>query len=129
MITTLNDFMESTTLTHATVLEELQKRLTNEIEGVKKKVHPIHNSVFNRSLEQKMMMKWTLETIASNPNITLQELEGLIDYRIESLERELDDAQTREETDRIFDQIRVLDRIIFIVRNAMNKYKTTDYGE
>ncbi len=121
--------MESTTLTHATVLEELQKRLTNEIEGVKKKVHSIHNSVFNRSLEQKMMMKWTLETIASNPNITLQELEGLIDYRIESLERELDDAQTREETDRIFDQIRVLDRIIFIVRNAMNKYKTTDYGE
>ncbi|MDQ5869716.1 MAG: hypothetical protein M3530_08315 [Thermoproteota archaeon] len=44
-------------------------------------------------------------------NITLQELEGLIDYRIESLERELEDAQIREEGDRIFDQVRILDWI------------------
>ncbi len=48
--------MESAILTHATVLEELEKRLTSEVEGIKKKVSHLHNSVFNRSLEQKIMI-------------------------------------------------------------------------
>ncbi len=74
------------------------------------------------------MINWTLRIIDSKPNITLQELEDLIDYRIESLERELDDAQIRNETDRLFDQIRILDRIMFFVRTTMKKYKTTDYS-
>jgi len=60
--------------------------------------------------------------------MTLQELEGLIDYRIESSERELDDAQTREETDRIFDEVRILDWIMFMIRTAMQSNKTMDYS-
>lgn len=74
------------------------------------------------------MINWTLDTIESNPSMTLQELEGLIDYRIESSERELDDAQTREETDRIFVEVRILDWIMFMIRTAMQSNKTTDYS-
>jgi len=74
------------------------------------------------------LINWTLDTIESNPSMTLQELEGLIDYRIESSERELDDAQTREETDRIFDEVRILDWIMFMIRTAMQSNKTMDYS-
>ena len=120
--------MEST-LSHTNELQVLERRLASEIEGATKKISPLHNLAYNHSVNKKIeLINWTLDTIESNPSMTLQELEGLIDYRIESSERELDDAQTREETDRIFGEVRILDWVMFMIRTAMQSNKTTDYS-
>lgn len=120
--------MEST-LSHTSELQVLERRLASEIEGATKIISPLNNLTYNHSVNKKIeLINWTLDTIESNPSMTLEELEGLIDYRIESSERELDDAQTREETDRIFDEVRILDWIMFMIRTAMQSNKTTDYS-
>jgi hypothetical protein len=48
--------------------------------------------------------------------MTMQELADLIDYRIEGEERELDDAKSVFETDKIFIELRILEWIRFTVR-------------
>jgi hypothetical protein len=50
--------------------------------------------------------------------MTIQELSDLIDYRIEGEERELDGAETVPETERILNEIRILEWIRFTVRKV-----------
>jgi vacuolar-type H+-ATPase subunit D/Vma8 len=55
--------MESTTLANANELQELERRLKSEIDDTKRRITPLHNSVFNHFLERKIVpMNWTLET-------------------------------------------------------------------
>ena len=114
-------------LTYPNEMEELKARLTSECECIKREISQIHNPVLDHSFNQKSAMyNWAMEMIEYNTNITLPEIEGLIDYRIESLEREIDDAETHEETAKLVDQIRILDRIIVLVRTTMKQSKFTD---
>lgn len=88
-------------------LEELKERLILEIVELQKKVNKGSNPV-----DKKIsMINWTLDRIESNPNITMQELADLIEYRIEGVEREIDNAESKDELDWIFDEIRILARI------------------
>lgn len=109
-------------LTYPNEMKELKARLTSECECIKREISPVQNP------NQKIaMFNWAMEMIEYNTNITLPEIEGLVDYRIECLERELDDAETREETATLVDQIRILDRIMILVR-TLKQCKFTDHS-
>jgi molecular chaperone DnaK (HSP70) len=93
-------------------LENLKERLIIEIVEQQKKVNNSSNPV-----EKKIsMINWTLDTIDSNPNMTTQELADLIEYRVEGIEREIDNAESKDELTWIFDEIRILEGIRSTVR-------------
>jgi hypothetical protein len=104
-------------LTSNNEFEKLKATLNAEIKGLEKEIKPTHSLTFNQTVQRKIeLINSTLETIESNPCMTMQELADLIDYRIEGEERELDDAKSVFETDKIFIELRILEWIRFTVR-------------
>jgi hypothetical protein len=104
-------------LTSNNEFEKLKAVLNAEIKGLEKEIKPIHSLTFNQTIQRKIeLINSTLETIESNPCMTMQELADLIDYRIEGEERELDDATSIFETDKNFIELRILEWIRFTVR-------------
>ena len=100
-----------------TQVQQLERKLTSESESLKKNVKSPHTPTLMRSLKRKaQLITWTLQIIELNPNIVMQELEILVDCRIDSLKTELDDAQSRWQSDRIFDEIRSLEWILFTIK-------------
>ena len=59
-------------------LENLKERLIIEIVEQQKKVNNSSNP-FEKKIS---MINWTLDTIDSNPSMTIQELADLIEYRL-----------------------------------------------
>ena len=99
--------------------EKLKAVLNAEIRELKKEVKPIHSLTFNQTIQRKIeLINSTLETIESNPSMTMQELVDLIEYRIEGEERELDDSTSVFETDKIFIELRILEWIRLTVREV-----------
>jgi hypothetical protein len=95
-------------------LQDLKERLIIEIVELQKEVNNSSNPV-----EKKIsMINWTLDTIDSNPNMTIQELADLIEYRVEGAEREIDNAESKDELNWIFDEIRILEGIRSTVRTV-----------
>ena len=95
-------------------LENLKERLIIEIVEQQKKVNNSSNPV-----EKKIgMINWTLDTMDSNPNMTIQELADFIEYRVEGIEREIDNAESKDELTWIFDEIRILEGIRSTVRTV-----------
>jgi len=93
-------------------LKELKERLILEIIELQKKVNDGPNP-----LDKKIsLINWTLDTIESNPMVTIEELVDLIEYRVEGIEREIDNAESKDELDWIFDEIRILEGIRSSVR-------------
>src|SRR6185312_6446640 len=98
-------------------VRQLERKLASEYEDLKKNVKSLHTPTFMRSLKRKVqLINWTLQLIELNPNIPIQELEVLIDCKIESLEKELGDAKYRWKSDRIYDEIRSLEWILFMIK-------------
>jgi hypothetical protein len=95
-------------------LQDLKERLIIEIVELQKEVNNSSNPV-----EKKIsMINWTLDTIESNPNMTIQDLADLIEYRVEGAEREIDNAESKDELNWIFDEIRILEGIRSTVRTV-----------
>lgn len=100
-------------------LEELKRRLVREIAGLERESNRVQNrpSSFNIIVDKKIsLIKWILDIIESNSRITIEELADHIDYRIEGVEREIDNAEIGEELDWIFDELKILDWIRSAVR-------------
>jgi hypothetical protein len=98
-------------------LAELKRRLIHEIVGLENEVNKFQDFFSNATVDKKIsMINWTLDIMESNPNITIQELADLIDYRIEGAERELDNAENRDELDCLFNELRILEWIRSTVR-------------
>lgn len=98
-------------------LAELKRRLIHEIIGLENEANRFQDHFSNVTTDKKIsMINWTLDTMESNPNITIQELADLIDYRIEGNERELDNSETRDELDYVFNELRILEWIRSTVR-------------
>ena len=94
-------------------LKNLKERLIIEIVEQQKKVKS------SNPVEKKIgMINWTLDNIDSNPNMTIQELADLIEYRVEGIEREIDNAESKDELTWIFDEIRILEGIKSTVRTV-----------
>ena len=97
-------------------LAELKRRLIHEIVGLENEANRFQD-FSNSTVDKKIsMINWTLDIMESNPNITIQELADLIDYRIEGDERELDNAENRDELDCVFNELRILEWIRSTVR-------------
>lgn len=76
-------------------VQQLERKLANESEDLKKNVKSLHTPTLMRSLKRKVqLINWTLLLIELNPNIPIRELEILVDCNIDSLESELGDAQS-----------------------------------
>jgi hypothetical protein len=98
-------------------VQQLERKLASESEALKKNVKSLHTPTLMRSLKRKVqLINWTLQLIELNPNIAVQELEILIDCKIDSLETELGEAQSRWQSDRIYDEIRSLEWILFMIK-------------
>lgn len=51
----------------------------------------------------------------TNPTITVEELAGFVDHRLETQERALKNAKNVFETDKIFDSVRILGWIKYLI--------------
>ena len=60
-------------------------------------------------------MKEYLAIIETNPTITLDELAALVDQRLETEEREMDKSKTVFITDKIFNNVRILGWIKYMI--------------
>jgi len=93
-------------------LKELKGRLILEIIELQKEMNNSPNQ-----LDKKIsLINWTLDTIETTPKVTIEELVDLIEYRVEGIEREIDNAESKDELDWIFDEIRILEGIRSSVR-------------
>jgi uncharacterized coiled-coil DUF342 family protein len=101
-------------------VQQLERKLASESEALEKNVKSLHTPTLMRSLKRKVqLINWTLQTLQTielNPNIPIQELEILVDGMIDSLETELGDAQSRWQSDRIYDEIRSLEWLLFMIK-------------
>ena len=98
-------------------VQQLERELASESEALQKNVKSLHTPTLMRSLKRKVqLINWTLQLIELNPNIAIQQLEILIDCKIDSLETELSDAQSRWQSDRIYDEIRSLEWTLFMIK-------------
>lgn len=71
---------------------------------------------FTRIIEKKIaFLKEILSTIEANPTITTRELAAFVDHRLETEERALKNAKNVFETDKIFDSVRILGWIKFMI--------------
>ena len=106
-------------LTSNNGFEKLKAVLDAEIKELEIEIKPIHTLTLNQTIQRKIeLINSTLETIESNPCMTMQELADLIDYRIEGEERELDDSTSIFETDKIFIELRILEWIGLAIRKV-----------
>ena len=98
-------------------VQQLERKLASESEDLKKNVRSLHTPTLMRSLKRKVQsINWTVQLIELNPNISIQELEILVDCKIDSLDTELDDAQSQWQSDRIYDEFRSLEWILFMIK-------------
>ena len=104
---------------HLEWLDELQvieKELLDEVESSKKELHPTHAPTFTAIIQRSIaLLKETLGIIEANPNITVEDLAGLVDLNLETQERALQNAKNLFETDRIFTDVRILEWIRYLI--------------
>jgi hypothetical protein len=98
-------------------LHDVQKGLLKEIEDTQKRIHPVHSTTFNRSMQNKIdLAKQILCLVVRYPRMTVKELLYLIDCRIEGEEIVLTSYRSSIEMDQVhYDNRDNLERIQFIV--------------
>jgi sensor domain CHASE-containing protein len=71
-------------VTSDNTLQDVQKRLLDEIEDSQNKVYPVHSTTFNRSIQNRIVLvKQILRLMERYPKMTVKELLYLIECRIE----------------------------------------------
>jgi len=97
-------------------LQALERKLLAEIEDLEKQFFPNHAPTFSRVIEKKIaFLKEVLSTMEANQNITTRELAQLIDQKLEKEQRALKRAKNVFETDKIFDSVRILGWIKYLI--------------
>lgn len=108
-------------------LQELESKFLKEIESLEKEIHPEHSPTFIRIIEKKIaLLREILCIVEANPNITLQELAELVDHKLETEERALKNAKRVLDSDVIFDSIRILDWIRYLIREKNGRIPRDD---
>jgi hypothetical protein len=100
-----------------TELQALERKFLLEIEALEKEfIYKKHAPTFYRIIEKKIaFLKDVLYTIEANPTITLDDLAAIVDHKLETEERALKNAKNVFETDKIFDSVRILGWIKFMI--------------
>ena len=100
----------------STELQALERKFLTEIEDLENQFFPSHAPTFTRIIEKKVeFLKEVLNTIETNPKITIRELAQLVDQKLEKEEKALKNAKTVFETDKIFDSVRILGWIKYLI--------------
>ena len=118
--------MQKVTWDHT--FENVQKGVLNEIKATEKRIHPVHSTTFNSSMQNKIdLAKQILRLMKRYPKMTLKDLLYLIECRIEGEKIVLSSFRWSIEMDQIhYDNRDNLERIQFIVGDA-GKLKWVDY--
>lgn len=83
-------------------LQRIERKFLAEIESSEKEIHPEHAPTFIAIIEKRIaLLKQILGFIEANPSITIEELDELVDHRLETEERALKNAKNIFDTDRI----------------------------
>ena len=100
-----------------TELQVLERKFLLEIEDLEKEfIYKKHAPTFYRIIEKKIaFLKDVLNTMETNPTITLDELAAIVDHKLETEERALKNAKNVFETDKIFDSVRILRWIKYLI--------------
>jgi hypothetical protein len=97
-------------------LQAIEKKLLDEVESSKKELHPTHAPTFTAIIQRRIdLLKETLGVIEANPNITVEDLAGLVDHKLETQERALQKAKNVFDTDTIFTDVRILEWIKYLI--------------
>ena len=97
-------------------LQAIEKELLDEVESSKKELHATHAPTFTAIIQRRIgLLKETLGIIEANPNITVEDLAGLVDLNLETQERALQNAKNVFDTDRIFTDVRILQWIKYLI--------------
>lgn len=98
-------------------LQAVERKFLTGIETLKKEfVFKQHSAAFYRIIETKIaLLKEYLGIMEANPTITLDELAALVDQRLETEERAMDKSKDVFETDRIFNNVRILGWIKYMI--------------
>jgi hypothetical protein len=105
-------------------IQVLKKRLLNEVKNVYRTLNEDHSPVYRRLLETKSrLIGETLGNIAQNSNIRLDELVSFVEDRIETAEKEIDDAMTFNERENLFHMISAYEFIFGMVKKVWRKYR------
>ena len=79
-------------------------------------IYKKHAPTFYRIIEKKIaFLKEVLNTIEADPTITLDELAAIVNHKLETEERALKNAKNVFETDKIFDSVRILGWIKYLI--------------
>ena len=90
--------------------KNLQNCLTNHLKIFEKEISPLHNPVYNSSINTKIsFVKWILKTIKSDEKIPYETLVVMIDTEIIIYKTRLEKAKTRLITDKTYDAIQHLE--------------------
>ena len=117
--------MQKVTWDHT--FENVQKGLLDEIKATEKRIHPVHSTTFNSSMQNKIdLAKQILRLMKRYPKMTLKDLLYLIECRIEGEKIVISSYRWSIEMDQIhYDNRDNLERIQFIVWDA-GKLKWVD---
>jgi hypothetical protein len=91
-------------------LQIVERKFLREIETLEKEFKfKDHNSLFYQIIEKKIsILKEYLGIIEANPTITLDDLAVSVDQRLMTEERAMDKSNNDFETDKIFNNVRIL---------------------
>jgi hypothetical protein len=81
-------------------------------------IYKKHAPMFCRIIEKKItFLKDVLNTIETNPTITLEELAAVVDHKLEAEERALANSKDVFDnvSDKIFDSVRILGWIKYLI--------------
>ena len=100
-----------------TELQALERKFLFEIEGLENEfVYKKHALTFYRIIENKIaFLKEYLGMMEANPTITLDDLTAIVDHRLETEERALQNTKDVFESDKIFDSVRILGWIKYLI--------------
>ena len=110
--------MQKVTWDHT--FENVRKGLLDEVKATEKRIHSVHSTTFNSSMQNKIdLAKQILRLMERNPKMTVKDLMYLIECRIEGEKIVLYSYRWSVEMDQIHYANRDnLERIQFIVRDA-----------
>ena len=110
--------MQKVTWDHT--FENVQKGLLDEIKATEERIHPMHSTTFNRSMQNKIdLEKQILRLMEKYPKMTVNELLYLIECKIEGEKIVLSRYRWSIEMDQVhYDNRDNLEWIQFVVRDA-----------
>jgi hypothetical protein len=100
----------------STELRALERKFLTEVESSEKELHPEHATTFIIIILKRIaFLKEFLGIMEANPSITIEELAGLVDHKLETEERALKNAKNIFDTEKIFVNVRILSWIKYLI--------------